>query len=65
MNAHKDKKTRTFVITVWPPCDLTKSDNLLGGAFSSELPPKNNGEKQSRKKVTPDVGVLTYKLLYL
>lgn len=44
MKLQSDIKTRTFVITVWPPFDLTKSCNLLAEAFSSELPPSNNDE---------------------
>ena len=45
MNVERDMKTSTFVITVWPPFDLTKSYNLLAEAFSSELPPRNNDER--------------------
>lgn len=29
----------TFVMTVWPSCEATKSFTLLAGAFSSLLPP--------------------------
>lgn len=36
--------TRTFVITVCPPCDWTKFLTLLGGALSRELPPGRKNE---------------------
>jgi hypothetical protein len=53
MNVQKGIKACTFVITVWPPFDLTKSYNLLAEAFSSELPPRNNDERFLRE-ATPD-----------
>ena len=33
------RKKLTFVITVCPPCDLTKSVTFPAGAFSNEFPP--------------------------
>ena len=63
MNVHRNTKTRTLVITVWPPFDCTKSCNLLAEAFSSELPPGNY--REILEKARPDVYVLTYKMLYL
>ena len=54
MNVQRDMmKMDTFVITVWPPFDFTKSYNLLAEALSSELPPRNNDEKYLRE-ATPD-----------
>jgi hypothetical protein len=54
MNVQRDMmKAGTFVITVWPPFDFTKSYNLLAEAFANELPPRNNDERYVRG-ATPD-----------
>ena len=35
----RGREALTFVMTVWPSCEATKSFTLDGGAFSSRFPP--------------------------
>ena len=53
MNVQRGTKTPTFVITVWPPVDFTKSHNLLAEAFSSELPPGEKYLRESHARRSP------------
>jgi hypothetical protein len=50
----KEGKRRALLITLCPPCDLTKSATLDGGAVSRSLPPMARRERrEDRESVCP------------